>query len=123
MLETLQHGASASSANVLLFLLVSHRRLKRMLVFGVQNVVVIGGGAFACEAMRAAVNNGAANVVMVTREKSKCTITPTSYRALSTLHHRLLDSTCFHTAFFCCNSICKQHTLLRNVQNNLRPLA
>ncbi|BDA43875.1 probable tRNA-specific 2-thiouridylase MnmA at C-terminar half [Coccomyxa sp. Obi] len=36
-----------------------------------KNVVVIGGGAFACEAMRAAVNNGAASVVMVTREKSK----------------------------------------------------
>lgn len=36
-----------------------------------QNVVVIGGGAFACEAMRSAVWNGAASVTMLTREKSK----------------------------------------------------
>lgn len=36
-----------------------------------QDVVVIGGGAFACEAMRAAVHNGAGSVVMVTRDKSK----------------------------------------------------
>lgn len=48
-------------------------------VWLVQHVVVIGGGAFACEAMRAAVNNGAASVVMVTREKSKCAISPQSY--------------------------------------------
>ena len=36
-----------------------------------QNIVVIGGGAFACEAMRSAVWNGAASVTMLTREKSK----------------------------------------------------
>ena len=36
-----------------------------------QRVVVIGGGAFACEAMRSAVWNGAASVTMLTREKSK----------------------------------------------------
>ncbi len=38
----------------------------------VQHVVILGGGAFGCEAMRSAVWNGAGSVTMVTREKSKC---------------------------------------------------
>ena len=37
----------------------------------VQSVVIIGGGAFACEAMRSAVWNGAANITLLTREKNK----------------------------------------------------
>ena len=37
----------------------------------VQSVVIIGGGAFACEAMRSAVWNGAASVTLLTREKNK----------------------------------------------------
>ena len=36
-----------------------------------QSVVIIGGGAFACEAMRSAVWNGAASVTLLTREKNK----------------------------------------------------
>jgi len=36
-----------------------------------QEVVIIGGGAFACEAMRSAVWNGASSVTLLTREKSK----------------------------------------------------
>jgi hypothetical protein len=33
---------------------------------------VLDGGAFACEAMREAVRNGARSVVMVTRQRTKC---------------------------------------------------
>ena len=36
-----------------------------------QNVVVIGTGAFACEAMRAAVHNGAGRVTMVARSNAR----------------------------------------------------
>ena len=36
-----------------------------------QAVVIVGGGAFACEAMRSAVLNGAASTTMVTRENIK----------------------------------------------------
>ena len=37
-----------------------------------QDVVVLGGGAFACEAMREAVRNGARTVTTVTRHNTKC---------------------------------------------------
>ena len=37
-----------------------------------QDVVVLGGGAFACEAMREAVRNGARSVTTVTRHNAKC---------------------------------------------------
>ena len=45
----------------------------------VQSLVIIGGGAFACEAMRSAVWNGAASVTLLTREKNKW-----AYRSLRT---------------------------------------
>lgn len=36
-----------------------------------QDVVIIGTGAFGCEAMRAAVRNGAASVTVVTRKRTR----------------------------------------------------
>ena len=38
----------------------------------VQDVVILGSGAFACEAMEAAVANNAAHVTLVSRERRRC---------------------------------------------------
>ena len=47
------------------------RPLDQFLALWGQSVVIVGGGAFACEAMRSAVLNGASSITMITREKSK----------------------------------------------------
>ena len=58
----------------------------------VQSVVIIGGGAFACEAMRSAVWNGAASVTLLTREKNKWH----THHFFSFLHSMLSKSTGRH---------------------------
>lgn len=43
-----------------------------VVLMATQDVVILGSGAFACEAMEAAVANNAASVTLVTRERRRC---------------------------------------------------
>lgn len=56
-----------------------------------QDVVVLGGGAFACEAMREAVRNGARTVTTVTRHNTKY---GQPQFLLCGSHSQLADSAC-----------------------------
>ena len=52
---------------------------------GAQDVVILGSGAFACEAMEEAVANGARSVTLVARKRRRC-CSPPSASARSQLH-------------------------------------